>query len=94
MKEKKKALEFTYISVGVILGIFLSLLFALIFGVIGVVFLSILCICALILYVLNQLSNDQETGIKSGKTQKKESEWFVKLFFKIPHLFIFLFTHN
>jgi UPF0716 family protein affecting phage T7 exclusion len=77
MKEKKISLEYTYIAVGVILGIFLSTLIVLAIGVAGVVLLSILCICTLIYYVLNKASKDQKVIKKPLKSQKKEPEQFI-----------------
>jgi dipeptide/tripeptide permease len=72
MKEKKMSQEYTYISVGVILGIFISLLFALAFGVPGVFSLAVLCIIALILYILNKTNKDQKANKKPFNPQEKE----------------------
>ena len=77
MKEKKMSQEYTYISVGVILGIFISLLFTLAFGTAGVILLSILCIGALIYYVLNQATKDQKAIKKPVKHQEKGPEQFI-----------------
>jgi hypothetical protein len=67
----------TYIVVGVILGIFVSLFFTLIFGTAGVVFLSLLCIGAVIFYTFNKENKDQKAGKKPDKQQNKQPEQFI-----------------